>query len=160
MAETGPRTEPLAPAVLELMAAVNLRYVRLIRMAGEFQGLEAGEQLAQMDMQLEVGVFRLEPETSAFHVIAKAGFKFRPSAESTKIIASVSCDFALEYSVQKPDLLPKLTEENLLQFAALNGMRNAWPYIREYCQSTLARMQLPQFTLPSLPPGNFRPTES
>lgn len=160
MAETGPRTEPLAPAVRDLMAAVNLQAVRLVRTTGEFQGLDAGEQLGQVDMQLEVGVFRPESEASNFHVITKASFRFRPSAESTKVIASVVCDYALHYLVKEPDLLPKLTEENLLQFAALNGVRNAWPYLREYCQSTLARMQLPQFTLPSFPPGNFRPTES
>jgi len=160
MTEPAPPTRTLTPSVRDLMAAVNLQSVRLLHTVAELQGLEAGEQLAQMDMQLHVGVFRPTPEVAAFHVLAKADFKFRPSVESTKVIASVACDFALDYAVTRADLLPKLTEDDLLQFAGLNGIRNAWPYMREYCQSMLARMQLPQFTLPSFPPGISRPAES
>lgn len=160
MTEPAPSAGTLTPIVRDLMAAVNLQSVRLIHTAAELKGLDEGEQLAQMDMQLQVGVFRPASGSSAFHVLTKGDFKFRPSAESTKVIASVTCDFALDYAIRRDDLLSKLTEDDLLQFAGLNGIRNAWPYMREYCQSTLARMQLPQFTLPSFPPGIVRPAES
>jgi len=139
------------------MACVSLQHVRLFRATGECHGLEAGEQLAQMDLQLEVGVSRPDSGASMFQVVANAGFKFRPSSVATKVIATIECAFELLYAVHEGDLLSRLTDEDLLQFASLNGIRNVWPYMREYCQSVLARMQLPQFTLPSFAPGNFRP---
>ena len=40
------------------------------------------------------------------------------------------------------------TREDLEAFCAMNGVFNAWPYAREFVQSSMARMNLPALVLP------------
>lgn len=59
----------------------------------------------------------------------------------------MTAGFALQY------LLPNasdVSDEVLEEFARVNGAFNAWPYFREYLQSTSARMNLPPLVLPVL----------
>jgi hypothetical protein len=44
----------------------------------------------------------------------------------------------------------------LKAFAATNGIHNAWPYFREYVQSSFARMLLPPLVLPVFRVGRQR----
>lgn len=53
--------------------------------------------------------------------------------------------YASDYRVTKDGEIP---QEALDEFALKNAGFHVWPYWREYIQSTLARMQLPPFTLP------------
>jgi hypothetical protein len=53
--------------------------------------------------------------------------------------------FRLQYSVGSG---PRLSDEDIHQFAAWNSMFNAWPYWREYLSSTINRAHLPQFVVP------------
>lgn len=48
---------------------------------------------------------------------------------------------------------PSLTRDQLAKFAELNGIFNAWPYWREYVQSTTSRMGLPPLVMPSFKVG-------
>jgi hypothetical protein len=72
-------------------------------------------------------------------------------------VMSFACGFRLEYDLkQDPDSEDR--EESLTAFAELNGLFNAWPYVRELVQSTTTRMSLPPLVLrvlrlsPSPPP--------
>jgi hypothetical protein len=53
--------------------------------------------------------------------------------------------FALAYRLSDA---PKYSDAVLEEFAQTNAVFNAWPYWREYIQTTSARMNLPPMTLP------------
>jgi hypothetical protein len=60
----------------------------------------------------------------------------------------------LDYLVSDAAAFAELTDDDCADFASLNGLYNAWPYLREFCQSTSLRMLLPApIILPSLPPS-------
>jgi len=60
--------------------------------------------------------------------------------------------FVLIYSIPSTE---GIEDRNLAAFAATNGVYNAWPYWREYVQSTSVRMGLPPIAVPvfRLPAG-------
>jgi hypothetical protein len=57
----------------------------------------------------------------------------------------VKARFALSYTLPEGF---QATKEEIAAFARVNAVFNAWPYFREYVQSTAARMMLPTVTLP------------
>lgn len=144
-----PRLPEMTPTARELVRRVQLQGVRLYRHAGELFGIDPGEQLAEVDIEFQVGGGRSPDRPDRIQALIKGAFRFRPSKESKKVIASIECDFVLEYLVHPADILDRATAEDLVAFASTNGFHNSWPYLREFCQSTLARMQLPHFTLPT-----------
>jgi len=81
----------------------------------------------------------------AFFVSAKTN-----SGDQGRDIFQIECRFALDY-VLSGDEPPG--DEEVAAFAKLNGIYNAWPYCREYVQSTASRMGLPPIVLPVLMPG-------
>jgi hypothetical protein len=58
--------------------------------------------------------------------------------------------FALEYHSGEISRFP---DSVLEEFARVNGVYNAWPYLREYVQTTVSRMNLPPLLLPLLRVG-------
>lgn len=62
-----------------------------------------------------------------------------------KTVVSIMATFELTYLVPKET---KVTQEQLNDFARLNGMYNVWPYWREFVQSMVTRMNLPPLVLP------------
>jgi preprotein translocase subunit SecB len=63
---------------------------------------------------------------------------------------SVDVGFALSYALTSDE---GIDDEKVDAFGKMNGVYNAWPYIREFVQSTLTRMSLPALTLPVLTSG-------
>ncbi len=59
----------------------------------------------------------------------------------------IGATFMLIYKVSP---IAGLEEKNVTAFGELNGMFNAWPYWREFVQSSAARMGLSPLVLPSL----------
>lgn len=57
----------------------------------------------------------------------------------------VHCTFELKYAL--PEGFSASSDE-LAAFAETNGVFNAWPYFREFLQSSMARMGLPPLYLP------------
>jgi hypothetical protein len=57
----------------------------------------------------------------------------------------IDVTFALHYALEGT---PSASDEDLEEFARVNGAFNAWPYWREYIQTTAARMNLPPTLLP------------
>jgi hypothetical protein len=68
-----------------------------------------------------------------------------PSPEECIVLLKVG--YALEYDLSAPP--PGESREKLLTaFAKVNGIYNAWPYLREIVQTTCARMSIPPPVLP------------
>lgn len=69
----------------------------------------------------------------------------------------IEARYLLEYELSDPDAV---NERDLEHFGFFNGAWNAWPYWREYAQSTSARMGLtpalvvPVFRVPKSPDGD------
>ncbi len=70
---------------------------------------------------------------------------FKEGDDEVGSILAIQATFVLMYAVESLD---GLSEENLDAFGATNGVFNAWPYWREYVQSTVGRMGLPSIAVP------------
>ncbi len=57
----------------------------------------------------------------------------------------IDADFMLDYSIKESS---PITDEGAAAFGRINGIHNAWPYWREYVQSTSMRVGLPPIALP------------
>ncbi|MGZ8190056.1 MAG: hypothetical protein ACXWTS_02375 [Methylococcaceae bacterium] len=63
-----------------------------------------------------------------------------------KLIASeIVAIFVSEYAIKCDEELP---QDSILEFGRINVPHQVWPYWREYCHSTCARMSLPVSILP------------
>lgn len=60
-------------------------------------------------------------------------------------LVRIEAQFVLRYRVPSFESLKKA---NIDAFGELNGLYNAWPYWREFVQSTTVRMGLPPLTVP------------
>lgn len=60
-------------------------------------------------------------------------------------VLTIKASFILEYTLP-PSV--EFEEEQLKAFSMTNGVYNAWPYWREYVQSTTTRMGLPPIIVP------------
>lgn len=60
-------------------------------------------------------------------------------------VLTIKASFILEYALP-PSV--EFEEEQLKAFSMTNGVYNAWPYWREYVQSTTTRMGLPPIIVP------------
>lgn len=92
------------------------------------------------------------PESQRIKV--KVDFSFRAFFDESEDVQPpplfVEVRFALSYVLTSTD---GIDEQKVDAFGKMNGVYNAWPYIREFVQSTLTRMSLPALTLPVLTSG-------
>ena len=65
--------------------------------------------------------------------------------EEAHLIAEITADIAVDYLVATPEFPP---QDALERWGATNVLLHSWPYWREYCQNTLARMNLPVTVIP------------
>mgnify|MGYP003392974104 CR=1 FL=1 len=75
---------------------------------------------------------------------------FTADATDTKTESPVfraEADFAVAYQLKSLD---GIGDDNVKAFGRMNGVFNTWPYWREFVQSGVARMGLPNVTLPVL----------
>ncbi len=73
-------------------------------------------------------------------------FRLKVFDESAaKQIADVSAEFSLVYALAD---CSDITSEDVRSFGQANGVFNAWPYWREWVQSSFSRMGLPPFVVP------------
>ncbi|MBN2513573.1 MAG: hypothetical protein JXB18_11605 [Sedimentisphaerales bacterium] len=89
---------------------------------------------------------QMNKETNRVFVTAQ--FKlvmFESDADRSKPFAIIGASFLLVYNAIS---LEKTTDEAVILFGETNGIFNAWPYWREYVQSTTTRMSLPPLTIP------------
>lgn len=67
------------------------------------------------------------------------------------LIAEISARIAVDYLIEVLETPPV---EKLEQWAANSALLHCWPYWREYCHSTLLRMNLPVTMMPMMVIGN------
>lgn len=81
--------------------------------------------------------------------------KVRPDPEEDEPeLASIACTFALTYQLNRG--MPDDARDLLPAFAETNSVLHAWPYLREFVQSTTWRMGLPPLSLPLFQIGGPR----
>lgn len=60
-------------------------------------------------------------------------------------VAEIVTLFTSEYTINCTE---ELTQDSITEFGRINVPHQVWPYWREYCQSTCARMSLPVSIMP------------
>jgi len=132
----------------------------------EFSPLVPGQQLAPVmrsgEIRIEGNETRLLTEEAAEQRVNSCAFTLHfdfgytlvggPKADSNEevekaMVAKVSADITVDYLVNTPEFP---SEERLQKWANSNTVVHAWPYWREYCHSTLLRMNLPVAIMPLL----------
>lgn len=145
-------------AARRLIAKVQLVDVRLVS-ASAHAGVRSREEAGEVKVYFAHSAKALGAiREGVFYVLASLEVQAVPIDTGTKKLPfQVRMEVELKYRVPS-DL--KVTRVELSGFAKMNGVYNAWPYFREYVQSTTQRMGLPSVTLPvfRIPPAPKEPT--
>lgn len=77
-------------------------------------------------------------------------------------VVQIKAIFRLTYQLPENPPPEEMKEELFSSFAAVNGVYNAWPYLRELVQSTTARMGYPGILIPlyRIPKVGDAPTQT
>ncbi|HCF62490.1 MAG TPA: hypothetical protein DFS52_31425 [Myxococcales bacterium] len=132
----------------EIANAVELDSVALRAWSAEFLG--GGMAPPSLKGRNEVSAahsarFDYDQERGLLDVLVSFEVIAREAAKEGRERVKIRCDLALRYSFKSS---PDLSEEHLKHFANLNGVVNAWPYLRETVHATTNRMGLPPLVLP------------
>lgn len=142
-----------SPRVAALPKLVSLRGVRLIRGQTEFLGIQKGDVLERLKLDLKAGGRKSPDAPNVLQAFIGVEAAVLPR-DREGVLARVSCELALDYQVSDEAAFASLTDDDCADFATTNGLYNAWPYLREFCQTMSLRMLLPApIVLPSLPPS-------
>ncbi|MGA7499944.1 MAG: hypothetical protein WBX00_24705 [Isosphaeraceae bacterium] len=135
----------LAVAVAQRIEIRNVVLTRCEANRDSKLDLKRGGTLLQYGIT-EVG-FAKDDESKLLCVLPTFILKVTQERErDTASVLSVTATFALFYTI---DSFDGLTDLDLEAFSRTNGVFNAWPYWREFAQSTTARMGLESpITLP------------
>lgn len=129
-----------------LIAAVQLNDVRLVEAAAKTT-VRSREEIGEVEV-LAVHSAR-SPQgirEGFFYVIAALEVRITPKGgEVKRDPLRLKVEYELKYKVPNDF---KATRAEINSFAKVNGVYNAWPYFREYVQSTLQKMNLPPLILP------------
>lgn len=107
---------------------------------------------ADSEVRLGLAEQMVEFEDDALHVTLLFEFLApAPFEDEQDKQVMIRARVAIEYAAQ-PDR-GQVQEEDTETFGRVNGIYNAWPYLREYVQSSLLRLGLPPFELPLLRAG-------
>jgi hypothetical protein len=135
----------------EVIAAVSLDAVSCRELCSRFrQNVEIlGTVPLTANLSYETGILvPAAPGSLTIIVVAKLEAIAQGELdgdEGSHAIADVTTQFVLRYSIDRSLVV---SEKISHRFAALNGIYNAWPYIREALQAGTTRLGLPPFTLP------------
>jgi hypothetical protein len=130
-----------------LIAGAGIGGVRLVEASAKVRFRESDEVPAGSKVSVSTGtqVKEAPREDGTFFVLAMADVKLlKPEVKGEPFLA-VKAVFEVTYRL--PEGL-KASREELEAFAAVNGVFNAWPYFREYVQTTTARMNVTPIVLP------------
>ncbi len=140
---SGPAKSPME----QIVACVELHRVRLTAMACESR-ISSPEEVDEVTVRLATHGEARTTDAGTFDVDAKISLEIVPvendKAEADPVV-DISAIFCLSYSLGE-DI--EVSDEDLSEFADMNGIFNAWPYFRELIQSAIARMGLPPITMP------------
>lgn len=139
-----PRDYQLASAVA---AHAGMHNIGLVSMSAELK-----EPLAEAISSLSSGTAEAAIGWRSNHEISESGLVLSVRIDfkidfGKKPTVAITCAYLLEYHLDSPP--PSDARDDLLSaFAKVNGVYNAWPYLREIVQNTCARMNLPPTVLP------------
>ena len=142
--KTGKLDHAAATKALTLSDRVQIREVTLTE--ASLSRSAVGE-----DARLEVDVARKatakrEADAQVLRAIIEYRFAARDEAATgSRDVVRVLAKFEAVYSCNE---LADVSDDVYHAFAEMNGVFNTWPYFREFLQASLARMNLPVFTLP------------
>lgn len=127
-----------------LIAVVHLMNVRLVNCSAK-AGIRLADVTDEMGPEFSHSAKAVQgSEPGVFYVLS--GLRVRVVSESSEVShAELNVQFELEYRVPS-DFKP--TRSEISAFARVNGVFNAWPYFREFVQSTSQKMDLPVIILP------------
>lgn len=112
-----------------------------------------GDAQENSDIDVKIGIAEQEVELQDKTLHVSMLFEFlapSPFKEEEKRV-EVRARLTLDYERQ-PDQ-GDVDQADADTFGRVNGIYNAWPYLREYVQSSLLRLGLPPFELPLLRAG-------
>lgn len=128
-----------------LISGVQISSVRLLEVAGR-TGIRSAGDVEQVRLIIQHSA-RVPHPPDAGILYVHASFDLEVLADEMKTPAvTLKATFELKYNL--PEDLGDATSEELAAFAETNAVFNAWPYWREFIQSTLVRMNLPPILLP------------
>jgi hypothetical protein len=110
--------------------------------------------VGENEPELRIGIADQEVEISDDAVGVKMRFEFlapSPYQDEDKRRVEVTARIRVEYT--RPNERGQFDRDDADVFARVNGIYNAWPYLREFVQTSLGRLGLPPFELPLLRPG-------
>src|SRR5438132_8097885 len=142
--------------VHEIQRHVNLVGIRLVR--GKFELLAVPQVTPsewELDMNARVGGNKPPGAEGFIQIVVGLDIVARPSVVGGKDkaanAASISSDFGIDYRIADVDFYRTITDADVLQFGARNGLFNAWPFLRAHIQGITASMVLP-IVLPTYRP--------
>ena len=138
-----------ADGLKRLIAAVEIEGVRLVEATAETK-VRSPEDTGAVDLLVNrtAGISEhQENENGMFFVVATIRTQLVSEQAKEEPLVSIETSFELQYRLPEGF---RVEPQTLTTFAETNGIYNAWPYWREFVQSTLARMGLPPVVLPLL----------
>lgn len=133
---------PKQPSLIDSAAVIapwaHIKQIRLLRSSIEssFRELPSVSPLHHtFDATATIGQ---EQKSIQVHVFVKM---------SAGDLVRIEAEFILEYALDKSPF-GEVSDEVATAFGKMTGVYNAWPYWREYVQSTIGRLGLPPLTLP------------
>lgn len=140
-------------AAKRVIEGAMLRDIRLAAGRMERSISHPGE-LAEPTMEIKHSAWASRNDQNSFVVDVRFllliydGPGQRPEeAEDCELEVPICVEAVFELQYSHPDAA-SLGDEALLAFAGTNGVFNAWPYFREFAQSSFQRMGLPPTTIP------------
>lgn len=137
-----------ARSKMDLAASVSER-VEIMEITLAESVTKRGAVRDSLSAKLTMGVVNVETQVDKDNKVVCVRPHFVVSAKyddaNDDELLRIEAQFVLRYRVPSLDGLRKA---NIDAFGEMNGLYNAWPYWREFVQSTTVRMGLPPLTIP------------
>jgi hypothetical protein len=130
----------------DVVATVQLQDIRLKESSAKTRVRDV-KVIAKPNLSVTHGTKVMHRATDGFIVGARLTVRLDDGepAPASEPYTEIDVTLALSYSL--PNAVD-FTDDVLEEFAKVNGVFNAWPYLREYVQATSTRMSLPPLVLP------------
>ena len=137
------------PKMVDLARIVSAVQIDSVRLRdGSCRSLaDPSSVAAELAAKVEHDVFvtRGLGDDATFKISVRFLLQIRTTTDEEKFQAEISAAFDLSYRLSTEDTF---SAEEIEGFGQLNAVFNAWPYWREFVQTSLSRMALPSLTLP------------
>jgi len=123
---------------------VSIRDVRLISSkCSQTPNAGRGKHSLKINCEIKTKVDKKKGYIIVFPSFKLEGFPLERKQKKPDLV--IEATFAIRYEAER---LEGLKRGNFEAFAQANGVYNAWPYLREFVQNTVARMNLPPMIIP------------